>query len=204
MADSASTLLSPRDSTLATLKAEHRTVGRVVHTLEEMVKDIAAEHGDPDFQLIAAILYYLDAFPERFHHPKEDKFLFKHLRARTDKANQLLDELEAQHVESARLMAALERTFVLYQGGAPRGFAAFAKAVGEYAQLQWRHMDLEEKRMFALAHKHLFGTDWFTIDRAFRANEDPLFGDSARYEFAKLRQRIVNRLPTRVKRRARE
>ena len=44
------------------------------------------------------------------------------------------------------------------------------------------------------------GTIWFTIDRAFRANEDPLFGSAARDEFAKLRQRIVNRLPAKVKR----
>ena len=204
MAASPSTLLSPRDSALATLKAEHRALGKVVSTLQEMLKDIAAEHCDADFQLIATILYYLDAFPERCHHPKEDKYLFKHLRARTDQANDLLDELEAQHAESARLMAALERAFVLYQGGAPGGLAAFAKVADAYARLQWKHMDLEEERMFALAHQHLFGMDWFAIDRAFRANEDPLFGATARDEFAKLRQRIVNRLPARVKRRVRD
>jgi len=203
MAESVPVVLTPRDSAIAILKAEHRVLGNVVHTLQEVLEGIAADSCVADFQLVASMLYYLDAFPERCHHPKEDRYLFRCLRARTEKANGILDALAAQHVTSERLMISLEQSFVRYQGGAPGGLRSFAKAVNAYAELQWKHMDLEETRMLSLASEYLSDKDWVAIDRAFRANEDPLSSPDAQDEFAQLRQRIVNRLPTKLRRRAR-
>ena len=90
------------------------------------IHDVAAQKVKADFELIATILYYIDTFPDRCHHPKEDEFLFKRLRNRTDKANSVLDELQRQHVSGAGLMLGLEQAFVHWQAGAPQGLRPFS------------------------------------------------------------------------------
>jgi len=40
------------------------------------------------------MVHYIDAFPERLHHPKEDRYLFLALRKRTGEANAALDRLK--------------------------------------------------------------------------------------------------------------
>jgi hemerythrin-like domain-containing protein len=172
----ASTTLSPRDSAIAHPEsgAPLRRKGPA-HAAADAQGHRSRSFGC-DFQSIATILYYLVAFPERCHHPKEDKYLFKHLRARNRQSQRNPRRARSPTREERALIASLERAFVLYQGGAPGGFRGFAKAVGAMRELQWKHMELEESRMFELAHKYLFGVDWFAIDRVFRANDDPLFG----------------------------
>ena len=51
----------------------------------------------PNFELLGAMIYYIDAFPERFHHPKEDEYLFRLLRVRHPDAAPLLDRLNIEH-----------------------------------------------------------------------------------------------------------
>ena len=46
---------------------------------------------DPDFKLLHAIVQYIEEFPERLHHPKEDQYLFARLKSRTHDADELID-----------------------------------------------------------------------------------------------------------------
>ena len=198
-----SLIAMPSESAIAIIKDEHRSMGYIVHTLQRTVHDVAANKAEADFALIATMLYYIDVFPDRCHHPKEDEHLFKRLRSRTTKANTVLDELQRQHVSGARMIACLEQTFVHWQAGAPHGLRPFSQAVDAYAEFLWNHMEQEEKHVFAIAHEYLTEADWRAIDSAFRANEDPLFGTHVRQEFAKIKMRIVNQLPRKFKRRMR-
>lgn len=56
----------------------------VLEVLQRLVGDIAEQRSERDFALLAAALYYIDDFPERCHHPKEDKYLFKAFDANDD------------------------------------------------------------------------------------------------------------------------
>jgi hemerythrin-like domain-containing protein len=47
--------------------------------------------------VLGAMVYYIDAFPERFHHPKEDRYLFRLLRMRHPAAVKLIERLETEH-----------------------------------------------------------------------------------------------------------
>ena len=107
MTDSNSNQAAPRDSALAIIREEHRMLRSVMHALEQVVQEMLTRHADADHALIACMLYYIDDFPERCHHPKEDEYLFRLLRERTSSADALLDELQAQHVRSAQMMAYL-------------------------------------------------------------------------------------------------
>src|SRR3954462_14323904 len=144
MQHSVSTILPASDSAIAIIKEEHRSIGYVVHTLQRLLRDVANHKSGPDFAMIATMLYYIDSFTDRCHHPKEDEHLFKRLRSRTKRANALLDELQEQHASGARSMNCLIQTFVHWQGGAPHGLRPFSQTVDGYAESLWRHMELEE------------------------------------------------------------
>lgn len=183
---------------LETIRQEHHALGFVMEMLQHLLVDIAKQHAEPDFALLAAALYYIDDFPERCHHPKEDEYLFKAVRQRTGELNAALDALQAEHVRSAQMNAYLQGALVHYQGGAPEGLRRFKDAVDAYAAMLRDHM-VKEEQLLAQVRDALTEEDWQKIAAAFEANDDPLFGANPREEFRRLYQRIVSRLPRKMR-----
>ncbi|AOW12050.1 hypothetical protein LPB72_13710 [Hydrogenophaga crassostreae] len=165
--------LSDEQTALGILRDEHRSLAAVLHALHTLVKEPAAS---PDPALLRAMLFYIEQFPERLHHPKEDAHLFKRLRARTADCNALLDELEQQHVAGAAQFAAM-------RGALEAGdMAAFAQQVQAFEQQQWHHMGTEEKLVLPAASRYLTSDDWRDIAEAFQANGDPRFGSGESFD----------------------
>lgn len=189
--------MNERETAVATIKAEHRSLRLVVTALQQLLDEVAAQHAEPDFALLAAAVYYIDEFPERCHHPKEDMYLFKALRSRTAKFNDVLDDLQAEHISSGQTIRYLQRALIHYLGGAPIGFKLFRDAVDAYAALLEDHMRKEEK-LLSQAHDCLTTGDWSEMAAAFTANDDPMFGNAQREEFRRLYDRIVNLLPRKL------
>lgn len=50
----------------------------------------------PDFAVRRAMLFYVDAFPEKLHHTKESQWLFPTLRQRSAEAAVVLDRLDRE------------------------------------------------------------------------------------------------------------
>ena len=67
---------------LNTIKNEHRSLEAILRAMRDLVARLRAGAAGPDFDGLRAMLYYLDAFSARLHHPREDEFLFQPLRAR--------------------------------------------------------------------------------------------------------------------------
>jgi hemerythrin-like domain-containing protein len=187
-----------RDRAVAVIQAEHRALGTVVAALQRLLSDVRQGLVEPDCRLLAAMLYYIESFPERLHHPKEDQYLFKALRARTREGSAVLDELQSEHIRSAQMMAYLAQTLVRYQGGAPDGLHSFAAAVDAYAALLSDHMRKEETVVLPVADAHLKESDWAEIAAAFAENRDPLFGEDADQEMRRLRRRIASLVPRKL------
>ena len=61
------------------LHEEHLSLDAVLHGLLYLVHEIRSYRTEPDFALLGAMVYYIDTFPERFHHPKEDAWLFRRI-----------------------------------------------------------------------------------------------------------------------------
>ncbi len=188
-----------RDRAVAVIESEHRTLATVVAALQRLLTDVRQGLVEPDFRLLAAMLYYIEYFPESQHHPKEDQYLFKALRARTREGAAVLDELQGEHVRTGQMMAYLAQTLVRYQGGAPDGLDSFTSAVDAYAALLSDHMRKEERVVLPLADAHLTEPDWAAMAAAFTENRDPLFGEEASQEMRRLRQRIANLVPRKMK-----
>jgi hemerythrin-like domain-containing protein len=188
-----------RNAALAHLRDEHRSTARVLEALETFTAQAAEEGMEPDFALLATLLYYLDVFPERVHHPKEDRYLFSVLRVRSPQTIPLLDRLEREHRRLPDLLSELERGLVHWQGGAPDGTSAFALALARFCELNWEHMRTEESTILPEAERTLTDPDWLRMAEAFGANDDPLFGAARRREFERLCQRIAHLTPRKLK-----
>jgi hemerythrin-like domain-containing protein len=176
---------------------EHRSISAVLSGLKELTRMARASKVRPDFEVFRAMIYYIDAFPERMHHPKEDQHLFARLELRSAKSRPLLAALRAEHVAGAAMIRELERELLRYDQSWPEGGEAFAQAVDRYAQFHWDHMRREERDLLPLAETFLGPEDWAALDEAFAGNHDPI-ADLRAQDFRELFQRIVGLAPAPV------
>lgn len=180
---------------LAIIHDEHRSLGAVLHGLRFLVREMREKGAKPEFKLLWAMLYYMDAFSERLHNPKEDVYLFARLKARTHEADEVIATLERQHEESIAHVRQLEQALGHLEAGVPGSLEAFADVAETQIEEAWQHMSLEEKIVIPLAKKHLTAEDWVGIAEAFGENGDPRFDEKLDHEFRDLFTRIVNLAP---------
>ena len=177
------------------IREEHRALAAVLHGMLHLVGEIGARGQAPDFRLLDAMVYYIDTFPERFHHPKEDRYLFRILRLRHPDAAPLLDRLETEHRAGAEKIRGLEQALARYHAGGAAEFSNFRAAVEAYAAFHWDHMRAEEAELLPMAEKYLTPADWQEIDTAFLGHTDPLLGADVGAKYDALFSRIVNLAP---------
>ena len=182
---------------ISILKSEHRSISAVLHGLKELARMAQDAKVRPRFQVLRSMLRYMDEYPERLHHPKENDHLFSRLVARDRGARLLVEELQAEHEEGARLIRELERSLLFFEEGWPAGAREFQQAVDAYADFHWKHMRKEEQQLMPLAERALTAEDWKAINAAFAENRDPVAGLQER-DFEQLFSRIANLAPAPV------
>jgi hemerythrin-like domain-containing protein len=180
---------------LAIIRSEHRSIAAVLHGMLHIAREIEEQGARPDFDVFGAMIYYIDTFPERFHHPKEDAYLFRALRLRHPAASPLLDQLQSEHAIGARKIRTLEQAMIRYQQGGDAELGGFLDAVRGYVEFHWKHTRTEERQVLPLAEKCLTADDWKAIDAAFTDHADQLLGVESAKEYATLFRRIVNLAP---------
>lgn len=177
---------------LSIIRDEHRSLAAVIHGLQHVLNESIRFDSTPDFALLRSMLLYIEAFPERLHHPKEDAYLFARLRARNNECDALIGELERQHAEGAADFAELRHALAVWEAGAAGAAERFAAAVERFAQGQWRHMGAEEALVLPAASRYLTPDDWRAIARAFGDNGDPRFDADTEASFERLFSRLMN------------
>lgn len=181
--------------TLNIIRDEHRSIAAILHGMDYLVSKMRAGRGKVDSRVFRAMIYYLDTFSERVHHPKEDRYLFSAMRGRGTEAQRVIADLEREHALGGDALRRLEQCLVRYEEGGEREFPAFAQAVDKFVQDYHAHMRKEEDIAFPLAERLLDAADWSAIDRAFEENRDPLAAARDTPDFDKLFDRIVNLAP---------
>jgi hemerythrin-like domain-containing protein len=177
------------------IRDEHRTLAAVLHGLLYLMHQARDKGASPNFPAMAAMLYYIDAFPERFHHPKEDRYLFPLLRSRAPEMADVLDGLEDEHARAAEMLRTLSEAFVRYREGGAAELGRFSATLEAYAQFHWSHMRTEETKVLPAAEKHLTPGDWDAVDSAFEGHTDPLLGTETGAHWTRLFTRIVTLAP---------
>ena len=184
-----------RHRALSVIRDEHRALNAVLHGLRYLVRKVRDHSSAPDFNVLRAMLHYIDTFPERQHHAKEDRYLFSRVRLRTHEADEMLSGLESEHVLGAEMIRRLEQGMLRFEVGGGDYFIAFATAVEAYCDFHWQHMRKEEDVILPLAERVLTEADWVELDAAFADNRNPLGGLHAHEDFNKLFKHIVELAP---------
>ena len=89
----------------------------------------------------------------------------------------------------------MEQCLIRYEEGGEKEFPEFAREIDRFVEGYWEHMRKEEEHVFPLAQRLFTPGDWDAIDRAFKANADPLADDRNERDFRKLFSRIVSLAP---------
>lgn len=156
------------NTAIATLLDEHRSIAAVLKGLLNHVVRVKEGTEEPDFALFSAMFDYIEAIPERVHHPKENEYLFRFLRMRDPASAPILDQLEVQHEAGGELLEDLRQQLAAYRDGGK--LAPFDQALNAYAEFNWDHMSKEENIVIPRAEKVLTEADWQIIGAAFATN----------------------------------
>jgi hemerythrin-like domain-containing protein len=178
-------------TTLSIIKDEHRRLSAIIRSSEYLASDAQHRGGEPDSRLLAMIFEYIDAFPNRVHHPKEDQHVFAVLRRRTSAADGVLDELAAEHLQGRDRVRRLHDHLSQCNGGEPDAVRALASAVAEYAEFYRTHMRKEEEVVLPLAERVITTADWRAAQEAFQS-PDTVRTDE---EFRRIFQLIMRLAP---------
>jgi hemerythrin-like domain-containing protein len=180
---------------LTTIRNEHQTIAAILHGMEHLVHDIGQNRRKIDPRVFHAMIYYLDTFAERIHHPKEDRYLFGILRQRTPEAAALIARLEEDHAGGEEALRRLAQSLIRYGEGGEKEFPAFERQVTSFVEGYREHMRREEEELFPLARRIFTPLDWVMIDAAFMEHRDPLAAAREEKDFEKLFARIVTLAP---------
>jgi hemerythrin-like domain-containing protein len=179
------------------IRDEHRSISAVLDALKHLARMAVNSAARPRFAVFRSALRYLDEYPERMHHPKEEAYLFTRVMQRCPDAVYIIEKLRADHLRGEKLIRALERKLLFLEDSWPEGAREFSAAVDEYAQFHWDHMTREERDLLPIARQYLTADDWEVIGDAFAHNRDPIAGLEER-DYEKLISRIASLAPAPV------
>ncbi len=182
-----------RPEAIQIIKDEHFAIAAVMYCLRYLVRQMR-DHGEaPNFPLLHAILDYVVSYPDRWHHPKENDYLFAAVRQRSREGNALIARLEQEHRDGHPRIEGLKAALNAFERkGEADGFYRAAEA---YAETEWDHMRREEDELMPLAERVLTTEDWQRIYEAFRENDNPLYGLKPKDDAERLYQRILSLAP---------
>ena len=187
--------------TLRIIRDEHTTLSAVLRSIGLLLSESRRHGVFPDCRVLRAMLFYIDEFPERIHHPKETELLFPKLRMRSDAIRAVLDRLDRDHAQSHANVRELEHEVLGLEmmGDGPDGAARlqrFEKTMQDYIAGYLDHIRVEEREVLPVAEQVLTAADWIDLDTAFTRNRDPLTLREPNDEFRPLFKRILMTLPS--------
>ena len=83
---------------LRIIRDEHVAVAAVLRSLIHMIDRGPGDQPERFFDVLRAMLFYIDEFPERFHHPKESDLLFPKIARVAPELMPVIQRLEHDHM----------------------------------------------------------------------------------------------------------
>ena len=167
----------------------------MLRSLAMLLQQSRREHKPPPFDVLRAMLFYIDEFPERLHHPKEHELLFPRVRQRAPELASVLDKLDRDHVAGERAIRELEHGLLAFEVMGESRRDAFEAAVERYITAYLEHMACEERDILPAAKRLFNDADWAELDAAFASNKDPMTGHEPEDAYRLLFRQIVNTAP---------
>ena len=195
--------MSHHHEALRVIRDEHASLAAMLQSLRQMVQRGPDPQGQGDhdrfFDVVRAMLFYIDEFPETLHHPKESALLFPRVVKVAPHTRAVIDRLERDHGQGGHRVRELMHLLMAWEYLGDTRREAFETAVLQYIDFYLEHMRLEEAEVMPAAEALLTDADWHALNAAFATNQDPLNSRVPRNpQFDRLFTRIVMRAPAQV------
>jgi len=180
---------------LQVIRDEHSAVAAVLRSMLQMLDRGPDEEPERFFDVLRAMLFYIDEFPERRHHPKESDLLFPKIARVAPHLMPVIHKLEEDHMSGEHRVRELQHLLLAWELLGDSRRPAFEQAAREYVNFYFAHMRTEETELLPVAQKQLDEDDWAQLNAAFQAHRDPLVGGDRDPLYDRLFTRIVMRAP---------
>jgi hemerythrin-like domain-containing protein len=185
-----------KHSSLQTIREEHASLAAMLQSLRMMLKRGPGNDPQQYFDVLGAMLFYIDEFPEKLHHTKETALLFPLVLKAVPDVREAIERLNSDHEKSEVGVRELQHLLMAWELLGESRRQAFEEHCTRYVDAYMEHMKVEESVILPEAEKHLSDADWLELDAAFALNTDPLNGKYAREPvYDKLYSRIVSTAP---------
>ena len=173
------------------IQDEHSSLSAMLKSLRMMIQRGLDNEPLKFFDILRAMIFYIDEVPEKQHHTKESELLFPAIAKRSEEDKDLISQLEAEHHQGEKAIRELQHKLLAWEILGDSQRIEFEETANTYIDFYLNHIQLEEKFLIPQALQVLKPEDWLMLDKAFEKNSDPL---------SKSRQRdpIYDRLFTKI------
>jgi hemerythrin-like domain-containing protein len=177
------------------IRDEHAAVAAVLRSLLQMIERDPDEQPERFFDVLRAMLFYIDEFPEKRHHPKESDLLFPKIARLAPQLMPVIRRLEDDHLQGESRVRELQHLLLAWELLGDSRREAFQQAAREYVDFYLAHMRIEETEILPVALKLLPDADWAQLDEAFQEHADPIVTGMFDPVYDRLFTRIVMKTP---------
>jgi len=188
---------------LRVIRDEHASLAAMLKSLLQMVHRGLDPEGRGEherfFDVLRAMLFYIDEFPETLHHPKETELLFPRVAKAAPETAELIAQLDRDHHAGENRVRELMHLLMAWEYLGETRRVAFETAAKAYVGFYLEHKRQEETVILPAAERALSDVDWHALNTAFATNQDPLNARLPRNpQFDRLFTRIVMLAPSPV------
>ena len=175
---------------------EHNALSAMLRSIGMMMERGPGDERENFFDVLRTMLFYIDEFPERLHHPKESELLFPRVLRLAPEIAPVIAQLDREHTQGEATVRELQHLLLAWELVGDTRQAAFEVATKRFLASYLEHMQLEETVVLPAAKRLLSEADWIELDAAFATNCDPLTGHYPMDPvYAQLFTQIVTRAP---------
>ncbi len=167
---------------IASIQKDHQRFNALLHCFDKVVADAEAGKAANN-DLMHSMIDYVDSFLDRFHHPKEDEYLFRVLRGRRPEMEPVLNQMREDHYQGRRQLERVRAGVEACDKGEKNALVQLRAALDAYIEMERKHIGVEEREILPQAREALTHEDWVEINEAFGANADPLFSETRQRKF---------------------
>ena len=161
---------------LEIIRDEHSSLAAMLQSMRMLVDRGPGDDPKNFFDVLRAMLFYIDEFPERLHHPKETELLFPRVAAAAPEVGMAIARLDRDHEYTEKAVRDIQHLLMAWEYMGESRRQACVDGFTRYVNLYLAHMQLEEQEVLPAAEKHLTEADWALLDAEFEKNCDPLTG----------------------------
>jgi hemerythrin-like domain-containing protein len=158
------------------IRDEHGAIAAMLQSLRLMTQRVHHAGSRENFEVMRAMLFYVNEFPERLHHPKETELLFPMVVARVPALATTIARLDHEHGQGESAVRSLQNRLLAWEWMGEARRTEFAVELDHYVEFYLNHMRCEEIEIIPSAERLLTEADWLELDAAFGSNCDPLGG----------------------------